>query len=163
MDRVGTDFDVTCVPGPYMRLYNNLSDVLSTPALRPSRTSTSSLELTGTGRWHRSRVPKVLPELSRCIRGDEHSRPYPWVLRRLRWIARVPHIMFGTKYRSATFRHVKPKDSGLQAVCPKSAPNVCKRQSEGAWCMHCRAMMMVCDLTESTPIIYEHKRMPAVI
>ena len=137
--------------------------VLSPPALKPFRTSTSSLELTGTGRWHRSRVPKVLTELSRCIRGDEHSRPYPWVLRRFRCIARVPYIMFDAKYRSATFRRVKPKDSGLQAVCTKSAPNVCKRQSEGAWCMHCRARMMVCDLTESTPITYEHKRMPAVI
>ena len=40
--------------------------VSSPPALGVSGTSSRSLDLTGTGRWHRSRVPKVLPEHSRA-------------------------------------------------------------------------------------------------
>ena len=41
------------------------------------------------------------------------------------------------------------------------APNVCERQSEGAWFMHFRVTMMVCDLVASATIMQKHKRMPA--
>ena len=48
MDRVGTDFDVTRVPGPNMRLYNNLSDRTLDSSTQPVQ---NKHQLAGTDRY----------------------------------------------------------------------------------------------------------------
>ena len=62
MDRVSTVFTLHVFRDPVCVTITFQTTVPLPPALGASRTSNRSPGLAGCGRWHRSRVPRVLPE-----------------------------------------------------------------------------------------------------
>ena len=79
------------------------------------------------------------------VRGEEQLRPSPSLLCCSHCVTRVTRIESDVQQRPTALRHTAHGIEGLVAV-RLSAPNVCERQSEGAWCMHGRASMMVWEL-----------------
>ena len=80
----------------------------SPPALGASSTSSRLLDLTGTGRWHRSRVPKVLLRAGALVvvRGGQHhgqhSRPCALPQCCSRCIRQLPYVQVRCRASSDT-------------------------------------------------------------
>ena len=119
----------------------------SAPAVVASRTSFSLLGLIGIGRWHRSRVPRVLPE--------HHTLCAVSALTAFCVAAALLSVHHTVTTHSGSMSTSRPSSdtlpsravSGFMSDCHHSPTANEARQHPrvGAWCMHRWASMIRCD------------------
>ena len=170
MDRQTTDFSLHVLRVLVRVRRTSKMTVCSPPALVASRTSFSLLGLIGIGRWHRSRVPRVLPEhhTPNTVRGVSTHGLLRCRCASLGTSRGYHTFRFDVDHRLTPCRHVRSAGSCLFAIIRRPPRRLCRRGKEarqhpreGAWFMHGWASLIRCDPVRSAPMTYEHNRAPA--
>ena len=135
--------------------------VPSAPALAASRTSHRSAELADRGRWHRSRVSRVLPE----HRGAYAVRSTRGLLRRFCAAFAAPRgCCTSTSMSSNVLLRCGTRDRrihGFLAVFARHRRASIWACMVLAWCMHSTSKTIVCDLLQLASTTTELSRAAA--